>query len=90
MLIRTSPDEIQNYLVDASNTKGFCDAVFFPESKEEIIEILKRAGKERTLVTISGNHTGLTGSGIPRGGIVISTEKLNKILEINTEKGYPS
>ena len=88
MLIKTSPDEIQNYLVDASNTKGFCDAVFSPESKEEIIEILKKAGKEKTLVTISGNHTGLTGSGIPRGGIVISTEKLNKILEINTEKGY--
>jgi D-lactate dehydrogenase (cytochrome) len=88
MLIKTSPDEIQNYLVDASNTKGFCDAVYFPESKEDIIEILKKANKDKTPVTISGNHTGLTGSGVPRGGIVISTEKLNKILEINTVKEY--
>jgi D-lactate dehydrogenase (cytochrome) len=88
MLIKTSPDEIQNYLVDASNTKGYCDAVYFPESKEEIIEILKIANKDKTPVTICGNHTGLTGSGIPHGGIVISTEKLNEILEINTVQGY--
>ena len=88
MLIKTSPDEIENFLVDASNTKGYCDAVYFPESKEDIIEILKKANEEKTPVTISGNHTGLTGSGVPRGGIVISTEKLNKILEINTNEGY--
>ncbi len=86
MLIKTSLDEIQNFLVDASNTKGYCDAVYFPESEEDVIEILKKANNDKTLVTISGNHTGLTGSGIPRGGIVISTEKLNKIIEINTKK----
>ena len=28
MIVKTEQDEIQNYLVDASNTKGFCDAVF--------------------------------------------------------------
>jgi D-lactate dehydrogenase (cytochrome) len=88
MLIKTSLDEIQNYLVDASNTKGFCDAVYFPESNEDIIEILKKANNENIPITISGNHTGLTGSGVPRGGIVISTEKLNKILEINTVQEY--
>ena len=88
MLIKTSPDEIQNFLVDASNTKGYCDAVYFPESKEEIIGTLKKANKGKTPVTISGNHTGVTGSGVPRGGIVISTDKLNKILEINTEKEF--
>ena len=88
MLIKTSPDEIENFLVDASNTKGYCDAVYFPESREEIVEILKKANGEKTPVTISGNHTGLTGSGVPRGGIVISTEKLNKILVINTNEGY--
>lgn len=88
MLIKTSPDEIQNFIVDASNTKGFCDAVYFPENKEEIIEIIKKANLEKTPVTVSGNHTGLTGAGVPRGGIVISTEKLNKILRINTEENF--
>ena len=43
MIIKTSPDEIQNYLSDASNFKGFCDAVYFPENEADISEILKEA-----------------------------------------------
>jgi D-lactate dehydrogenase (cytochrome) len=88
MIIKTSPDEIQNYLSDASNFKGFCDAVYFPESKKEIQEILIEAYKDKTPVTIAGNRTGLAGAGVPLGGIVISTEKLNKIIEINDKEFY--
>ncbi len=88
MIIKTLPDEIENFLSDASNTKGYCDAVYYPETNDDIIEILKRANKEKIYVTVSGNHTGLTGAGVPRGGIVISTERLNKILKINTDEGF--
>jgi D-lactate dehydrogenase (cytochrome) len=86
MIIKSSPDEIQNYLVDAANVKGFCDAVYFPESEEEIVEIIKKANSEKIKVTVSGNGTGLTGGRVPQGGIVISTERLNKILEINEQE----
>ncbi len=88
MIIKTSQDEIQNYLTDAANVKGFCDAVYIPETNDEISEILINANKEKTPVTISGNGTGLTGGRVPQGGIVISTEKLNKIIEINDEEMY--
>ncbi|MDR3627902.1 MAG: FAD-binding oxidoreductase [Ignavibacteriaceae bacterium] len=86
MIIKTSPDEIQNYLSDASNYKGFCEAVYFPENEQDISGILKEASIKNTPVTISGNGTGLTGARVPQGGIVISTEKLNKIIEINKEQ----
>jgi D-lactate dehydrogenase (cytochrome) len=85
MIIKTSPDEIQNYLVDASNFKGFCDAVYIPDNTAEIIEILKEADAKKLKITISGNGTGLSGARVPQGGIVISTENLNKIIEINTD-----
>ncbi len=88
MIIKTEQDEIQNYLVDASNTKGFCDAVYIPETVDEISAILINANNKKQPVTISGNGTGLTGARVPQGGIVISTEKLNKIIEINTEEMY--
>lgn len=80
MIIKKDYDEIQNYLLDASNFKGFCDAVYFPESTEEISLILKEANKNKTPVTVSGNGTGLTGGRVPQGGIVIATDKLNSIL----------
>jgi D-lactate dehydrogenase (cytochrome) len=88
MIIKTEQDEIQNYLVDASNTKGFCDAVYIPESVDEISTFLKEANDKKQPVTISGNGTGLTGARVPQGGSVISTEKLNNIIEINYKEMY--
>ena len=88
MILKTSPDEIQNYLTDASNFKGSCEAVYIPESIEEIAQLLKEADENKTPVTISGNGTGLTGARVPLGGIMISTEKLDSIIEINKEEKY--
>lgn len=88
MLIKTNPDEIQNYLVDASNFKGYCDAVYFPENENDISEILRDAYQKNIPVTVSGNGTGLTGARVPQGGIVITTERLNKIIEINSAEQY--
>ncbi|HEY6906188.1 MAG TPA: FAD-binding oxidoreductase [Ignavibacteriaceae bacterium] len=88
MIIKKSPDEIENYISDASNFRGACDAVFIPESAEEIPGILKEAYKTKTPVTISGNGTGLSGGRVPLGGILISTEKLNRIIEINEVEKY--
>ena len=88
MIIKTEQNEIQDYLKDASNTKGFCDAVVFPENKDEVISILKKANSEKTKVTVCGNKTGLAGGSVPSGGIVLSTEKLNKIIEINSKDKF--
>ncbi len=88
MIKKTNIDEIQSYLVDASNFKGTCEAVYIPESSEDVSSILREANKNKTAVTISGNGTGLTGARVPIGGIVISTEKLSKIIEINEEALY--
>ena len=83
MITKTEQNEIQDYLKDASNTKGFCDAVVYPENTDEVISILKKANAEKTKITVCGNKTGLAGGSVPTGGIVLSTEKLNKIIEIN-------
>ena len=88
MIVKTQQDEIQNYLIDASNTKGFCEAVYIPQNVSEMVEVIKEANKKKHSVTISGNGTGLTGARVPTGGIVISTEKLNKIIEINLEENF--
>lgn len=88
MIIKTKQDEIQNYLTDASNYKGNCEAVFIPQNKDELIKALKDANEQKTKVTIAGAGTGLTGARVPDSGIVISTEKLNQIIEINTTEHY--
>lgn len=88
MIIKSDQSEIQNYLKDASNTSGYCDAVYYPENVSDVVRILKEANSNQNKVTVCGNRTGLTGASVPKGGIVLSTEKMNKILEINKEEKY--
>lgn len=58
------------------------EAVCLVESTEEISEIMKVCSAARIPVTVRGAGTGLVGGCVPvHGGIVISTEKMNRILE---------
>ncbi|MCX7797765.1 MAG: FAD-binding oxidoreductase [Melioribacter sp.] len=88
MIIKTKQDEIQDFLTDASNYKGKCDAVYFPENETEILEILKHCNENKIRLTVSGNGTGLTGGRVPEGGIVVSMMNMNKILEVNEKEKY--
>ncbi len=84
MQVKTQLDELQNYLIDASNLPGgHADKLFIPETVEQIAETLKDANEKKVHVTISGARTGTVGGAIPYGGYVISLEKLNRIKEIN-------
>jgi D-lactate dehydrogenase (cytochrome) len=88
MITKTEQNEIQDYLKDASNTKGYCDAVVYPENTTDVISIIKKANTEKFNITVCGNKTGLSGGSVPSGGIVLSTEKLKKILEVNEKEKY--
>ncbi len=83
MIIKTDPESFQSYLRDASNFQGSCDAVYFPESANEIALFLKDAQQKSLPVTIAGSHTGVTGGSVPNGGVVLSLEKLNSVCKIN-------
>jgi D-lactate dehydrogenase (cytochrome) len=91
MLIKKDRDFLQSYLEDSSNLKGgYAEEVALPESIEELSLLLREANSKRTPVTISGGGTGTTGSRIPFGGMAISVEKLNRILDISEEPMYAS
>lgn len=65
--------------------KGYPAAVVFPESAQEVSEILKHASARRIPVTTRGSGTGLCGGAVPTlGGIVLCTTKMNRILEIDS------
>jgi len=83
MQIKTNPDEIESFLSDASFIRdGHADRVVLPESVEEISEILANANRERVPVTVSGAGTGTVGGRVAFGGIVLATDKLNRIKQI--------
>lgn len=57
-----------------------------PASADEVAGILTAAVETGTPVTARGSGSGLSGSAIPRAdGILVSFERMNKIIEIDTE-----
>jgi len=77
-----------SYAYDGTPTgyKGIPDAVVFPETPEDVSKVLSFANRNKIPVYPRGAGSGLTGGAAPlEGGIVISTEKMNKILEIDED-----
>ncbi len=57
-----------------------------PGSTADVAAVLRIATEHRLPVTARGSGTGLSGAAIPRaGGIVVSFERMNAIVEIDTE-----
>ena len=88
MKIKSNQNEIESFLSDASFIRdGYADRVVFPESVEEVSEILAAANRDRVPVTVSGAGTGTVGGRVAFGGIVLATDKLNHIKSIVHEDG---
>ena len=83
MLTKSQPDEIQDFLSDASYMQGGNAArVVFPESADDVGDVLARATKERNPVTVSGAGTGTVAGRVPFGGVVLATNRLNQIRQV--------
>jgi D-lactate dehydrogenase (cytochrome) len=88
MLTKSQPDEIEDYLSDASFVRGGnASRVVFPENAEEVASTLRDANNSKTPVTISGAGTGTVAGRVPFGGIVIATDKLNRIGALVSTNG---
>lgn len=84
MLTKRGSDEIQSFLTDSSNLGGgYASRVVIPETAEEVAEALAEASNGGTPVTVAGAGTGIVGGRVPFGGIVLATDRLNRIKEIS-------
>lgn len=82
----TSPEEMVAYSYDATQMESLPWAVAQPSTAREISEILILANRERFPVIPRGAGTGMSGGSVPiRGGLVLSLERMNRILEIDEE-----
>ena len=74
----------ESYLTDASFIRdGYADRVFIPDNVEQVAEILAGANRDRIPVTVSGAGTGTVGGRVPFGGVVLATDRLNRIKVID-------
>ncbi|MFH1005160.1 MAG: FAD-linked oxidase C-terminal domain-containing protein [Bacteroidota bacterium] len=76
-LLKYSHDETEDL-------KFLPEVVIKPNTAEQVSEILKICNKEIIPITPRGGGTGLSGGALPVfGGVILSMERFNKILEID-------
>jgi len=76
--ITTDKDIINGYERDSSNIKGHGDILCRPKNELECALILHWSQYFQIPITISAGKTNLTGSATPKGGIILSTEKMTQ------------
>lgn len=87
--VLVEPDKVEPYGADAVKEKFPPEAVVFPESTAQMVDILKLANEYLFPVTARGGGVGYTGGAVPvDGGIVIGTDRMNKIIEISADDLY--
>ncbi len=83
------PEKVEPYGADAVKEKFPPEAVVFPETTAQMAAILQLANEFLFPVTARGGGVGYTGGAVPvDGGIVIGTDRMNKIIEISADDLY--
>ncbi len=87
--VLVEPSKVEPYGADAVKEKFPPEAVVFPETTAQMCEILKLANEYLFPVTARGGGVGYTGGAVPvDGGIVVGTDRMNKIIEISADDLY--
>ncbi len=83
--VLTAKEELANYSHDETEHLRFLPGVVLkPQTSDEISQIIVVCNKDKIPVTPRGAGTGLSGGALPHlGGVLISTERMNSILEID-------
>ncbi len=79
-------EKMENYSHDETPEEyaHMPEVVITPTTTEQISEVMKLANKHLIPVTPRGAGSGLSGGAIPTfGGILLSVEKMNKVIEID-------
>lgn len=85
--IKTDAESLATWGKDWTN--GFAvapSAIVFPESNQQVVDIVQYAVKAGLRLVPSGGRTGLSGGAVAsQGEVVVSLDRMNKILEFNAE-----
>ena len=82
--VRTDAEALRTYGVDALGQAHPPDLVVVPGNTSEIAAIARLCNEHRCPLVVRGAGTGYTGGAVPTcGGILLSMERLNQILDID-------
>jgi glycolate oxidase len=82
--VHTGASYLLAYGFDATGTRGRAGGVAFPGNPDDLARLVREASRRGIAVVPRGAGTGFSGGSVPLdGGLVISTEKLHRVLRFD-------
>ncbi len=82
--VLSHPVELLTYETDASMERGRPDAVVFPRTAADVVQIVRWANEADVALIARGAGTGLSGGAVAEhGGIIVSFSRMNRLLEFD-------
>jgi glycolate oxidase len=83
--VRDDAATLEAYGVDSLKRGHAPDLVALPHTTAEVAAVARLCNDRRASLVVRGAGTGYTGGAVPvRGGLVVSMERMNRIIEIDT------
>jgi len=85
----SEPEQLRTYECDAlTGHRALPELVFLPETAEQVQQLVAACAEHRVPFVARGAGTGLSGGALPVAeGVVISLTRLNRVLEVDLERG---
>jgi glycolate dehydrogenase FAD-linked subunit len=85
----SEPEQLRTYECDAlTGHRAMPELVFLPETADQVRELVTTCHLHRVPFVARGAGTGLSGGALPvADGVVISLARLNRVLEVDLERG---
>ncbi len=82
--ILTQPEDLAPYLKEERGLmESDCEVVLRPANTEDIAKAVAVCAEHGVSIVPLGGNTGLVGGGVASGGIILSLERLNKIIGVD-------
>ncbi len=85
-------EKLKPYLYEQrGNIQGKSSLLILPKNTADVVKIVKVCNKNKIKIVPQGGRTGLCGGTIPNKNgeeVVLSTEKMNQIIQINKDRFY--
>jgi len=74
--------ECEEYLHDESRRVGTAEAIAFPTSEADVVEVVRQARERGLSITTQGARTGIVAGAVPDGGLIVNLSRMNGIGEV--------
>ena len=82
-IIKEYSDRYDRYLRDESSEEGSAEWIAFPETTDEVSEVLGELADRGIPYVIQGALTGIKGKAVPHGGCIVNLSRMNHISEVS-------